>query len=116
MDYAGAERAGMCCALALNFDNFDATDTFQFHTTATSPVANGVPLFYDPGIDAQVIGITQDFSTYYPLSAISTAPSLVTAQAAGFAGNFNSATKIYLAFLDQYSQWHTAYNACVYSP
>lgn len=117
MDYVGAERAGMCCALALALNSFDGNYTFQFTAGGGvgTVVAGGVPLFYDASWDQQVIGITQDFSTFYTLSATSVSGYSVVAQAPSFDGNFNSSQKIYLAFLGV-DGWHTAYNACVYSP
>ena len=116
MDYAGAERAGICAALALAFDNFDGSYTFDFNTQSSSPVGGGSQIFYSAPDDTQVIGITQDFSNYYVLVATSTSGKSIQAQAPDFSGLFNSSVKIYLAFKDQFGTWHTAYNCCVYSP
>ena len=116
MDYVGAVRAGICGALTLAIESFDNTDTFTFGASASTAIAGGVPIFYDAPYDQNVIGITQDFTNFYPLGAVGTNTNQLFAQAAGFAGNFNSSVKIYLAFKDQYSTWHTAYNCCVYSP
>ena len=116
MDYVGAVRAGICAALTLAIESFDNTDTFTFGVSASTAVAGGVPIFYDAPYDQNVIGITQDFTNFYPLGATGTSTNQLFAQAFGFSGYFDSSNKIYLAFKDQGSTWHTAFNCCVYSP
>ena len=102
MDYNAACYAGITSALAINLVSFDGVNQWTFNWGSgalTSNVFNGN------------IGVTQDFSNFYPFDTV---PSAGVFGASGL--SFNSGSYVFLAFKDSAGTWHYNPSGVLYSP
>jgi hypothetical protein len=99
LDLVGICNAGITSALAIAFVSYDGTNNFTFNCTNAA---------VESAVLTGQIGVTQDFSTFYPFDS---SPSTGVVQASTFSYD---GFGIYLSFKDNSGTWHTNTSARIF--